>query len=391
VLGGVKLAMIAHWFVLVATLGMAMSIARRLGASPLAVAWGTALSIPVALWGWQMRAQNLACPLFVAVVGLLLLDGRGPPRRAFWTLPLLVVWANVHGSVLIGVALVGLFAATAAGPVLRRGALAAGACATVFASPYGLSLVHYYHFFLGNPDMKVVAEWRSGLALRGDAYPFLALLAISGVLVLRQRRRLTAFQVGLLLLTAVAGMQAIRNALWFSYALALVLPLAIDGTRPLRRAANRELSRLYPAVGVLALIVALAVLAGQHGGWYVKRWPAEVPARVAAAVRLDPAAGAFATERYADWLLWRRPELAGRLAYDARLELLPRRTFRQVVAFAGLVRGRWAELPDRYGVLVLDTRQNRRQWTALRREPGRRIVYQDRTVTVLGGRAGRPE
>jgi hypothetical protein len=397
VAGGIKLAMIGHLLVLVAALGTAMAFARRLGASPVAVGFGAVLSIPVALWGLQLRSQNLACLLFVGVLGLLLLDGRGPPRRAFWTLPLLALWANLHGSVLIGAGIVVFFAVTCAVPaargdarrsmLVRCGALAAGAVAAVFVSPYGFSLVHYYDSFFGNPDMKLVAEWRSAFALRADAYPFLIVVAIAGALVLAQRRRLSFFQIGVLVLTAVAGLQAIRNALWFSYAVALILPLAIDGTRPIRSSANRrEFSRLYPLVGIPALVVALVVLVAEPESWYTKRWPDAAPAHVASAARSVPGGGSvFATERYADWILWREPQLAGRVAYDARFELLPRRVFDQIVQFAARTPGKWTRLPDRNDVLVMGTRDQRDQLKVLRRRPGRRLVYQDKTVTVLAG------
>jgi hypothetical protein len=398
-LGGVKLAMIAHFLVVVGTLGMAMAFARRLGAGPLATAWASVLSMPVALWGWQMRSQNLACPLFVAVLGILLLEGRrgaGVTRRSFLVLPLLAVWANVHGSVLIAVLIVLLFAVASAVPALRShadrgallrcGALAAGAVAAVFVSPYGLSLAHYYHSVLGNPDMKVVAEWRPGLALRTDAYPFLVVAAVAALFVVRQRRSLSFFEMAVLALTAIAGFQAIRNALWFSYAVAVVLPLAIDATRPLRRTAQRrEFSRLYPLIGLPVLVATIIVLAVQGESWYTNRWPSTVPGRVAAAARTEPGGTVFATERYADWILWREPQLAGRIAYDARFELLPRRVFDQVVDFAFGTRHKWFALPNRYPVVVLGTTDNGAQMRALRRRPGRRLVYQDKTVTVLAG------
>ena len=41
---------------------------------------------------------------------------------------------------------------------------------------------------------------------------------------------------------------------------------------------------------------------------------------VRAATR-DPRRGVFATNATADWLLWRIPDLRGRVAYDARFEL----------------------------------------------------------------------
>ena len=48
-----------------------------------------------------------------------------------------------------------------------------------------------------------------------------------------------------------------------------------------------------------------------------------------------PETRVFATSRDADWILWRIPELRGRLAYDVRFEIYDRETFERIVRFRG--------------------------------------------------------
>ena len=62
----------------------------------------------VAIGETGFRAQTLAFLLFALLLLLLLEDDVRPSRRVYLTLPLLVLWANVHGSVLLGAALVTL-------------------------------------------------------------------------------------------------------------------------------------------------------------------------------------------------------------------------------------------------------------------------------------------
>ena len=85
-----------------AILGIA---ARRLGGSPRATAIALCLPLLAAPWLAQLRAQTFALVLFAAVFALLALDARQPSRRVLWVLPLLVLWANLHGSVALGAAL----------------------------------------------------------------------------------------------------------------------------------------------------------------------------------------------------------------------------------------------------------------------------------------------
>src|SRR5918995_299450 len=119
VLGGLKLVMLLHAAALVGALGMALASARSLGASVRSTWLVGAVCMLIAPWSLAMRAQSLAIPMFVALVWLLASDSRSPSRRVFLVLPLLVLWANIHGTVTLACALVALRGLTIA--VSRRG------------------------------------------------------------------------------------------------------------------------------------------------------------------------------------------------------------------------------------------------------------------------------
>src|SRR6476469_8195809 len=108
-LGGVKLALLAHALLVTSGLAGAALFARTRGASARSVTW---VAIPVLIAYYPvasvMRPQSFASPLFAAVLWLVLADARKPSRRVFLTLPLLVLWTNLHGSVLLGAMLVSL-------------------------------------------------------------------------------------------------------------------------------------------------------------------------------------------------------------------------------------------------------------------------------------------
>jgi hypothetical protein len=96
---------------------------------------------------------------------------------------------------------------------------------------------------------------------------------------------------------------------------------------------------------------------------------------VAAANLAAKAAGTdktvYASEEFADWLLWERPELAGRVAFDVRYELLRAREVRQIVLFdLGSGVDRPLAKPD---VFLLDPKRLRNALDGLR--PTVRTVY----------------
>src|SRR5207237_82828 len=72
-------------------------------------AWLALASFVVVAWSsWTLRVQSLVFPLFVALIWLLAADSRRASRRVFWALPIVVLWANVHGTAFLGAALVAL-------------------------------------------------------------------------------------------------------------------------------------------------------------------------------------------------------------------------------------------------------------------------------------------
>ena len=92
----------------------------------------------------------------------------------------------------------------------------------------------------------------------------------------------------------------------------------------------------------------------------------------------------FATSRDADWILWRLPELRGRLAYDVRFEIYDRETFERIVRFRGEQGDDWKSLADGYEIVVLETHQEPSSHVEdFLSEPGAQPVYSDPRVTVI--------
>ncbi len=382
-LGGVKLALLGHALVLVAAFLLAVGAARKLGGTARATALVAALALPQLAEQWQLRAQSFAYVLFVAVVVLLIADRRTGGRRVLLCLPLLVLWANLHGSVLIGAALVALLGLTLAGQRDRRGI---AACLVtlpwlcVLLSPYAASLPGYYAGMLFGHDFSaLVTEWgptTPGLLTA----PFYGLAFGAVWLLARNRQAATTFEQLALLVLLVSGLLTLRNMVWFSLAAMVVLPrlLAASFRESERIEASRAVKLGLPlAAAALAGVVAVSV-ATRPGSWYERGSHPDVADAVAAAAHEHAALPVMASVESADWLLWRVPSLRGRVQYDARLELLSKQQLLKLYRWQNHVDD-WRSIPGCRALVLVDGGEE----AALVRWPDVRRLYRDHGVSLL--------
>jgi hypothetical protein len=387
-LGGLKLALLAHAALAVGALGGSAALARRLGGSARSATW---IALPVLICYYPaaavMRPQSLAYPLFVAVFWLLATDARSGSRRVFLTLPLLVLWGNLHGSVILGAGLVALAGIVELGEhLLARRGLSRRALALIvlpwpclLVSPYALQLPHYYDkVTLAGGFSNFVTEW-APTTLSPLSVPFY-LLVLGGMwLIGRAGRRITSFEKLAFIATAILGFQANRNVTWFALVALAVVPVMVDELRP-PAVEPRRLNRMLATAVLVGALVAVAGVATNANAWFLQDFPPRAAAATSAAA--GPGGRVLATSTYADWLLWTRPELAGRVAFDSRFELMTTGELRRAQHFVARVQG-WRQMARRYSVLVVDRDDDSALRTSLVRLGLARVVKADGRVVVL--------
>jgi hypothetical protein len=386
-LGGLKLALLVHALLVTSGLVGAALIARSRGATPRSVTW---IAIPVLIAYYPvasvMRPQSFAFPLFTATLWLVLADSRRPSRRVFATLPLLILWTNLHGSVVLGAMLVSLAGVVALvkgrRPSGRALALLLAPWACVFASPYALHLPAYYEKILVGGDFKqFVTEWAPTTLTAKTAAVYL--LILGGLWLLgRAGRRTPVLDQLAFVLTAVLAFQAVRNTAWIGLVALAVLPPLLDQLRaPVEE--PRRLNRILGTTILAAVVISVAGVAAKPVSWFTAGFPA------AAATAAADAAGqngrVFATSPDADWLLWTRPDLTGRVALDARFELLSSSQLHQLADFQARA-GDWLTTARGYSVFVLYPRSDRKLERALLRALPLRVAFSSPQVVVLSRR-----
>jgi hypothetical protein len=382
--GGLRLVALGHLLFVLAACCAAFVVARRRGASDTSVLWVAVAFLASAPWGWQLRTQTLVYILFVGVLVILTSERIRPLYRVLACAPLLVLWANMHGSVTLGAALVGCFAVLE----LRRRQVLAGfaglalPAACLFASPYGFHLAHYYRSLLGNPSMShYIQEWQAPTVR--TATVFFVLAAAVLWLGARYGAVLTGMERCALLLTGVTGLLTIRGIVWFWLAALLLVPKLLDArsTRVSPAPASRPLAAVA-AVWACAAVATAAVPLVHLPHAIDSAFPDSAARVVAGAAQRDAGLKVFASERYADWLLWRDRNLAGRMVYDARFELFSKRQFAQLSAFRDQSATR-DEITQGARLFVLGFRGDRLAIRSLTSEPGAKVLYRDDELVVI--------
>jgi len=372
--GGVGFMVAICLIAVVVAFGLAARAAQQRGASPLAILAFFVAAFVAAPWGVQARTQALALPLFSLILWLLLRDRDARGTSTIWVLPILCLWANVHGSVVLGAALVsayGIQALVRTGWHWRAAALVALAPAAVFASPFALRLPAYYRLMLFDPPYgHEIVEWQRTTP-SGLTAPFFTLVAVTCVLVVLRRRRVTALDCLLLAITLAAALSAVRLIPWFALTMLAVMPALVS------RASGAPSFR-GPAATVLAALGTTAILAAA-GLAASRSYEVSSEAHGLAVVREQTRGGlVFADLDLADRLLWKIPTLRGRIAYDGRPELLSRRQFDGVIRFARQEPG-WQEFLRGYSLVVTNAAIARSM-----SETGHwRRVYADQTFVVV--------
>lgn len=205
-----------------------------------------------------VRAQLFSLALFPVLVLLLRREARHPSRRIWLAVPLIAGWANLHGGVLIGFAVLTAYLLLhrfRQGRALSIGVLAASASA-LLATPMLLHTVDYYTGVLSG---EAAAE-RYGLWAPLSLHDPLDLLFIAIALPLLAaalRRRPALWEI--VVLVALAGMsfEARRNGLWLLLFVATPAARAFGSTSA-RAVLSRPIALACGCIPLLMLVLGLA-------------------------------------------------------------------------------------------------------------------------------------
>ncbi len=208
-------------------------LARKL--PPFTCAVTLFLALACTSQSWLARPHLLALPVLALWTVQLMKArerGRAPP---LWLLPVMTVWANLHGSFVLGLALVGPFAAEALYEAPRTdrfrvirdwGLFGLGALVAALITPYGIMGPIYTLKLMSMRSLPDIVEWRSAnfsrigpleltllttlfvLLYRGVKIPIIRLATVLGLLHLalhETRHQMVLAVVGSIVLAEPIG------------------------------------------------------------------------------------------------------------------------------------------------------------------------------------------
>ena len=386
----------------------------------------------------QFRPQLFDYVLFAALIAMLAREtyGRGAP---LWlTVPMLALWANLHGGFCIGLAALGVYsAAVAAQGVVARGArlraalrpaaITAAAALATLCNPWSLGEWRAVAQSLGNPyTLGRVSEFRPLLHTFGalhragmTTFPLTAMLLMLAALAaawLLVPRGDDAAMLAVAALMAAAAFAAVRNNALAATALAV--PLAYHADLAVRRVRRRAYARadtpktpgvaLAPALvmprkmrnmgktgkmgwALQAAVSLVAALLALRAGLFSAALRAAEPSPVGAAgfMAAHALAGNILGEyAWGGYLIWHAAK-GSRVFIDSRFEMVyPPRVQRDYLDF---IRGgeRAAAVLAAYPTDYVMMPPNSTASRFMGGDPGWRMIYRDR-VASLFARTGSP-
>jgi len=290
----------------------------------------------------------------------------------------LAIWANLHGSFIVGLVLLGCATIGRGVDVWRRTNRVSSmfrdrharrlllttelAAAATLLNPYGLRLYAEVLSFSGNQNLQDLIEWNS-LNFRSMQGQLAAGTALALAIVYRlSPRRVSAGELLALVVLGAAGMWSARMLIWWT-------PLAVACFVLHAHAAWRRfhpLVNFQPPVrsGKWAVVTVGLVwicfawtpfgLHLLHGKTIdLKRCvSAHTPVAATAWLREHPPTGqVFNTYEWGDYLLWQGPPHL-KIFVDSQAHLVPREVWRDYMAVISVMSG-WNDNFDRYGVQTI--------------------------------------
>jgi hypothetical protein len=268
---------------------LARNLGRWLSGLPLIVLTAFGLL----LWSGSLlaRPHMLALPI-LALWTAELLRSRAEDRPPRWRmLPLMALWANLHGSFFFGLALIcpfaleALLAAKRAGRgavVLRWGGFGLAATAMAALTPHGVQTLLFPLGLIRMASLAGIGEWAPSDFSRVSP---LEIALLAGVFVAFTRPvRMPLVRAGLLALLIHLALQHVRYDQMLGIVGALILAQPLAGAFGQTMQASGRKSATSPILGLAAAALAIALMVGRIALPVVPRDGPTAPISAVAAV-----------------------------------------------------------------------------------------------------------
>jgi len=375
----------AVFFLLYLRCGPATYVA---GVATLAAAWAT---VPV----WGVRPQVLS--LLLTSLWLLILErSERNPKLLWWTVPLTLLWVNLHAGFAVGLALSASYLAgewieraldrsPQSPPHLRIAALILLLDVLIVPlNPNGLRMFSYPIETLRSPAMqKYIAEWASPNFHHPEYWPFLLVVLATFAALGWSRLELRLRDLLLLLVSLYAALVSIRLIPLF---VLIAIPLVATRLGNWPRSDDRRPEPLARTLFNGLILLAMADFAGLHIAQVIQRQPqVEIecfPAHAVAFLQLHPPSGRiFNHYDWGGYLIWKLYPSTP-VFIDGRADLYGQQLFDQF-AETYQFKAAWQQPLQRWSIDTVLVPPSSPLATGLRSSPAWTVSYEDSQAVIF--------
>jgi hypothetical protein len=417
--GGLPLIVVVQAIVIVLAYGLLLRLCiLRTERLRLSVVLLLLATMPVSFTNWEVRAQSYVFPIFAAFLTILTEYRLGRANR-LWILPLLMIlWVNMHGSFVLGLAMIaivfagevfGLFrrwfrvgrsvkhdqpavagdepqSAPRLRPIILWGALTGFA---VLINPRGFDVLGYVRNLLSsNQVTRLVTEWAPPTIRETGELIFFVFVAICFLAIAYSQRKPDVTDLLLFFAFLWLALGAVRNIVWFGF---VATPLLACMSANLLPAPQRPRSTGTTSLNAILIgLLGLLLVAGLP--WFK---PALFPPQYGAIVHHETPVAAvqflqsqpdrpthlFHAMEFGSYLIWAAPEQ--KVFIDPRIELYPFEQWRDYINLNNA--NNIADLMGRYQIdgALLNTTNQKLLIEALSHDPTWIERYRDKDTVYF--------
>jgi hypothetical protein len=380
-LGGPALVIFLHSLVITSAYVVLFWVCKEASKSWRIAAFGVLFAAALGLNDWNVRPQGIT--FLLASMILLAIQQYKKSGRRGWLLvfPLsMLIWANSHGTFVIGLILIGIWLAQEVWEAVRARFIDKRAVDTwqvltpglvlivsglvCFINPRGIGIVNYVLTLTGNSAVQnLVTEWAAPTFNTLMGTLFLVGLLASAVLMILSPRRPKFYEMITFLIFGLLGLKTLRGSVWYGLVMAPILSrhlaLLVDSLQrsekaPARTEGSKILNYTFVFVLVLVSIVSLP--------WFKSSLPmpalkaglisSETPVKATQVLlQENPPGQLFNGMSFGSYLIWAAyPQY--QVFADSRIELFSEKVWRDYLSISN-AEGDWEKLLSDYGVNTL--------------------------------------
>ena len=205
-----------------------------------------------------VRSQLFSLALFPLLLLLLRAEARSPSRRVWLLVPLVALWSNLHGGVLLGVVVAGFYLVFSRGrkePLLTAGVLAAMVLA-LFATHAFVETAAYYRGVIGSRAATHGEGLWQPLSLHAP-FDILFLVVAVPLVLLALGSGSKMWERLVIVVLALSAVRSSRNEVWLALFVAVPAARALAGSRSWRAVVPPAAASAVTGLLVLVTIAGL--------------------------------------------------------------------------------------------------------------------------------------